>query len=53
MNFVTLQYIQASSVPDPESGSGSGSFHQQAKNDEKPRFILFCDFFMTFFIIEK
>ncbi len=29
---------------------GSGSLHQQAKNLEKPRFPLFCDFFMTFYL---
>ncbi len=31
------------------SGSGSGFFHHQAKIVRKPWFVLFCDFFMTFY----
>jgi hypothetical protein len=31
------------------SGSGSGSFHHQAKIVRKPSFLLFCDCFMTFY----
>ncbi len=43
----------ASNVPDLEFGSGSGSFHQQAKNDEQPWFIVFCDFFMHFLSLKN
>jgi hypothetical protein len=43
-----------SSVQDPDpyvfGPSGSASFHQPAKNEEKSRFLLFCDFFMTFYL---
>ncbi len=33
-------------------GSGSGSFHHQAKI-ARPWFLMFCNFFMTFFIFEE
>ncbi len=29
---------------------GSGSLHQQAKKYQKPRYLLFCDFFMTIYL---
>jgi hypothetical protein len=34
------------------SDSGSGSFHQQAKKEEKPLFLLFSDCFKTFIFEE-
>jgi hypothetical protein len=29
---------------------GSGSFHHHAKKQEKPLVLLFCDFFVTFYL---
>jgi hypothetical protein len=43
-----------SSVPDPDPHvfglPGSGSFYHQAKIIKKPCFLLFCDFFWTFYL---
>jgi hypothetical protein len=42
--FLGLQDADPSLLPDPDYGSGSGSFNQQAKKLIKPIFLLFSDF---------
>jgi hypothetical protein len=57
-NLLFAPVLRIQILPDPDllvrgtdPGSGSGSFYNQAKiKTEKPWFLLFCQFFITFYL---